>query len=120
MIWLQGADQPVPTEVVDTIAGRARGLLGRGGLDHALLLRPARSVHTVGMRFDIDVAHLDAEGTVLGVTTMAPNRIGRVVWRSRAVLEAAAGAFERWGVIPGVRLVAASASDQHRAEPGRR
>ena len=37
------------------------GLLGRDGIEGALLLRPARSVHTLGMRFAIDVAFCDAD-----------------------------------------------------------
>ena len=45
-------------EVADTRAARRRGLLGRDGIDGALLLAPARSVHTFGMRFPIDVAWL--------------------------------------------------------------
>ena len=49
-----------------------------------MLLQPARSVHTFGMRFAIDVAHVDADMRVLRLTTMAPNRLGRPVWRARA------------------------------------
>ena len=47
---------------------RRRGLLGRDGIEGALLIERARSVHTIGMRFPIDVAHLDAEGVVLRIT----------------------------------------------------
>ena len=91
-------------EVADTHRARSRGLLGRDGVEGALLLRPARSVHTFGMRFPIDVAHLDADLTVLRVTTMAVNRLGRPVLRSRAVLECEAGSLGRWGVVVGDRL----------------
>ena len=52
-------------EVAETLSARARGLLGREGVDGAILLRPARSVHTLGMRFAIDVAHLDDSLRVL-------------------------------------------------------
>lgn len=83
---------------------RLRGLLGRDGIDGALLLRPADSVHTVMMRFAIDVAYLDADLVVLRTATMRPNRLGPVVWGCRAVLEAEAGAFDRWGLGPGSRL----------------
>jgi uncharacterized membrane protein (UPF0127 family) len=91
-------------EVADTHRSRSRGLLGRDGIEGALLLRPARSVHTFGMRFPIDVAHLDAELTVLRVTTMPRNRIGRPVLHARAVLESEAGSLARWGVSVGDRL----------------
>jgi uncharacterized membrane protein (UPF0127 family) len=94
----RGDDDLGRVERAVTIAARTRGLLGRSGIDGALVLSPASSVHTIGMRFAIDVAHLDADLRVLRITTMAPNRIGRPVRRSRHVLEAAAGAFARWGL----------------------
>jgi len=91
--------------VAATRARRRRGLLGRDGLDGGALLLPrTRAVHTFGMRFPIDVAHLDREGTVLRTTTMVPGRLARPVWRAAAVLEAEAGALARWGVRAGDRL----------------
>ena len=80
---------------------RARGLLGRDGIDGALLLCPARSVHTFRMRFAIDVVHLDRELRVLRIATMAPNRLGAPVWRAHAVLECEAGVVARWGLAEG-------------------
>jgi uncharacterized protein len=91
-------------EVAEGHRARARGLLGRDGYDGAILLRPARSVHTVGMRFPIDVAFCDDELTVIRIVTMRRFRISRPVWRSRAVVEAEAGAFERWRLQPGDQL----------------
>lgn len=88
-------------EVARTRRARRRGLLGRDGIDGALLLTPARSVHTVSMRFAIDVAHLATDGTVVRTTRMAPNRLGATVWRARSVVEAEAGSFDRWGLRPG-------------------
>ena len=52
-------------EIADTRATRRRGLLGRDGFEGALLLRPVRSVHTIGMRFPIDIAWCDDTLTVL-------------------------------------------------------
>ncbi len=83
-------------EVAATLAARRRGLLGRTGIDGALLLSPARQVHTFGMQFPIDVAWCDRRGTVLRVATLEPARLGAFVWRSRSVIEAAAGAFSTW------------------------
>ena len=88
-------------EVARTRRARRRGLLGRDGIDGALLLTPARAVHTVSMRFAIDVAHLAADGTVLRTACMPPDRLGAPVWRARAVVEARAGSFARWGLRPG-------------------
>jgi uncharacterized protein len=94
----------VPLEVASSHRARSRGLLGRDGLDGALLLPRARQVHTFRMRFAIDVAHVGRDGTVLAVTTMPPGRLGAWRPRSRAVIEAAAGAFATWGLTPGVRV----------------
>jgi uncharacterized membrane protein (UPF0127 family) len=91
-------------EVAETWRSRSRGLLGRDGIDGAILLRPARSVHTFRMRFPIDVAHVDADMNVLRVCTMRPNRIGAPVWRARSVIECEAGALARWGVQVGDQL----------------
>lgn len=88
-------------EVADTAASRRRGLLGRDGLEGGMLLRPARSVHTFGMRFPLDVAYLDREGCVLATVTMRRNRLGMPRLRAHAVLEAEAGAFQRWGLSVG-------------------
>lgn len=83
---------------------RRRGLLGRAGLEGALLLPGVRAVHTVRMAFPLDVAYLDADGRVLRLHAMAPGRIGRPVWRAAAVLEAERGAFARWGLAVGDEL----------------
>jgi uncharacterized membrane protein (UPF0127 family) len=91
-------------EVAESRRARRRGLLGRDGIEGALLLQPARSVHTLGMRFAIDVAYLDAELHVVRVTRLHRHRLDRPVWRARAVIEAEAGAFDRWNLRPGDEL----------------
>ena len=85
-------------EVADTRGARRRGLLGRDSFAGAIVLRPCRWVHTIGMRFPIDVAFLDADGTVIKTMQMHRRRIGIPVWRAHSVVEASAGAFARWGL----------------------
>jgi uncharacterized membrane protein (UPF0127 family) len=103
----------ITTELATTRRARRRGLLGRDGIDGALVLRPCRQVHTIGMRFTIDVAFCARDGRVLRVTTMRPGRVSRFVWRARFVVEAAAGSFERWGVRCGSTvIVRESAADE--------
>ena len=106
MAWLlRDGDVLCSLEVASGAVGRGRGLLGRDALEGALLLRPALQVHTIGMRFAIDVAYLDASLRVLDVVTpMAPWRVGLPRLRARGVLEAAAGSFERWGLRVGDEL----------------
>ena len=105
MGWLVRDGEVLATvEVADSLKSRLRGLLGRDALDGALLINKARSVHTVGMRFPIDVAFCDRNMTVLATKRMRRYRIGAPRLRARCVLEAEAGAFERWQLRPGDRL----------------
>ena len=105
MAWLlRDGEVLASLEVAGDRRARSRGLLGRDGVDGALLLRPCRSVHTVGMRFPIDVAFCDGDLRVLRVVTMPRHRLSRLVWRSRAVVEAEAGAFGRWRLQVGDQL----------------
>ena len=102
MPWLVRGDQVLSSlRVADSLGVRTRGLVGRDGLEGAILLRPARSVHTLGVRFPIDVAYLDDDLTVLRTKRMEGLRVGRPVRRACSVLEAEAGSFERWGLIVG-------------------
>ncbi|MCC3770107.1 DUF192 domain-containing protein [Streptomyces sp. UNOC14_S4] len=94
----------IPLEIAASYRARTQGLLGRDSVEGALLLSPASSIHTLGMRFPIDVAYVDRELTVLAVRTMRPWRMGLPRPRSRHVLEAMAGAMEMWGVRVGIRL----------------
>ncbi|NND75562.1 MAG: DUF192 domain-containing protein [Ilumatobacter sp.] len=99
MAWLvSGAHVLASAEIAATRAQRRRGLLGRDHLEGALVLRPCRAVHTIGMKFPIDVAYLDGDGVVLKTAQMGRHRMGAPVRRSRVVIEAEAGAFARWGL----------------------
>jgi uncharacterized membrane protein (UPF0127 family) len=91
-------------QVATTRRMRAVGLLGRDCVDGALVLPRTRSIHTLRMRFPIDVAWCDASMTVLRTERVAPNRITLPVWQSRWVIEAEAGMFARWELVPGVEL----------------
>lgn len=102
MAWLvRGEEVLAAAEVVVTARQRRRGLIGRDALDGALILRPCRQVHTIRMRFRIDVAFCDRDGFVLHTATLAPNRLSRLVPRAYFAIEAGAGAFERWNLQPG-------------------
>lgn len=97
--WLVSAGHVLASaEVADDHRARLRGLLGREGIEGALVITKCRSVHTIGMKFDVDVAYLDAEGNVLKVAHMRRHRLAAPVWKARTVVEAEAGKFERWGL----------------------
>jgi len=100
--WLvRSGEVLAAVEVAETSRARRKGLLGRRGMEGALVLRPCRHVHTIGMRFPIDVAFCDAAGVVLRTRCLRPWRLAPFVARTRTVIEAEAGAFERWRLQPG-------------------
>jgi uncharacterized protein len=86
--------------------GRARGLLGSSqvGTGRGLLIR-GKQVHTVGMRYPIDIVYLDAKGRILRVQTLKPGRVGPLVLPARWVVELDAGEAGRLGIAVGGTLV---------------
>jgi uncharacterized protein len=103
--WLVSDDRVIASLIVaGSVKSRTRGLLGRSGIEGAIYLERTRWVHTIGMRFPIDVAYLDRDGIVLRVERLPRYRVGRPVPRARSVVEAEAGAFGRWGVNVGQKL----------------
>ena len=93
-------------ELADGFFSRFRGLLGRRGLEpgEGLLLSPSSSVHTMFMRFPIDVVFLDRGLKVVGVS--AAVRPWRLAGRkgARHVLELGAGEAVARGISTGERL----------------
>jgi len=103
--WLVRGDRVLASlEVPSSRRARAKGLIGRDGIEGAMVLSPCRSVHTFGMKFTIDVAFLDADDVVVNVLTMEPQRLSMPRRRARRVIEARAGAFERWELEVGQKL----------------
>ena len=84
-----------------TRAARRKGLLGKDGLGRgeALWIAPCRGVHTIGMRFAIDVVALDLDGRVIDcVEEMAPWRLRLPRSGTAGVLELAAGTLAATGI----------------------
>jgi uncharacterized membrane protein (UPF0127 family) len=87
---------------------RLRGMLGRPAPrpGEGLLLTPCRSIHMYGMRFPLDVAFLDARGSVVAsYPSLRPG--SRTRWHRLAVhaLELPAGTLENSGTLVGDVLV---------------
>jgi uncharacterized membrane protein (UPF0127 family) len=105
MAWLLCDGEVLASvEVASSLAARSRGLLGKRRFEGALLLHRTRSVHTIGMRFAIDVAFLTDDLRVVATTTLARQRIALPRRGGRSVLEAEAGAFARWNLVAGDQL----------------
>ena len=103
--WLLRDDDVVcALDMAESAAERRSGLRGRQGLDGALHLEGARSVHTVGVGFPVDVAFLSSDLTVLRIARLKPWRMSLGGPSARSVVAAQAGSFERWGVREGDHL----------------
>ena len=90
---------------------RRRGLLGREALSEgtALIIAPCSAIHTLFMRFAIDVIFAARDGTVLKTcSALSPWRI-RLAFGAFAVIELPAGTIARCEITPGNRLYLASA-----------
>ena len=91
-------------QLVRSFTARFVGMLGRKTLDghDGLLLAPCRSVHTLGLRFAIDIVFLDAGLNVLGVTAhVRPWRFVCAPRRTCYALELRAGLAQAVGLHAG-------------------
>jgi uncharacterized protein len=76
--------------IAETALARMIGLLGtdRPDSSRALFLTPCRGIHTFGMRYPIDAAFLDREGTVVRLfLNLSPNRMTPIVFSAYSVAE---------------------------------
>lgn len=85
-------------DVANTRRARRHGLIGQQSVTTALVLDRCRWIHTIGVKRALDVAYLNADGVVIKMQRVAPMRVPLPVTKSRTVIEALAGSFERWGL----------------------
>ncbi len=105
MAWLMHDGTVLASvERANSIKSRTKGLLGRDDVDGVLLLDKTKSVHTIGMKFPIDVAFCDDEMRVIRIVTMPQHRVSKVERRASCVLETNAGRFSHWQIAPGDQL----------------
>ena len=94
--------------VADNYWLRLRGLLGRPPLQpgEGLLITPCRGVHMMGMKYPIDVAFLDGNGTVVGlVSDLPPGRKSPWFRTAGHALELPAGTLVATGTREGDRIL---------------
>ena len=79
---------------------RMRGLIGRTSfeLGEGLLLVGTQGIHTIGMRFAIDVLFLDQDGNVIHlIHAMEPLRFSPFIRKAAMVLELPVGVLHETG-----------------------
>jgi len=94
--------------LADTFLTRLCGLLGKSSLEDGagLLIRPSSGVHTMWMRFAIDVVALDKDLRVIRTwQRLPPWRMTPVSLNTRSVLELAPGQVHHFNIQPGDHLV---------------
>jgi uncharacterized membrane protein (UPF0127 family) len=82
----------------DNFLTRLIGLLKRThlGPEEALWLMPSKGIHTIGMKFPIDVVFLTRDNEVVGVISgLAPYRVSAVHLRGYSVMELPAGTIKK-------------------------
>lgn len=112
--------------VADRAWPRLRGLLGHPepARGEGLLIEPCNGVHTVGMRYPIDVLFLRQDGVVLRCErALPPARFVPWVRWAHSVIELPAGTIDATGTAVGDRLAIArpgqSVEDTAAVEPSR-
>ena len=82
--------------MADTSWSRMKGLLGHTSesftAGKGLWITPSQGVHTIGMKFPIDVVYLDKGHRVIHLShSLAPFRIAAIKFKARSVVELPAG-----------------------------
>ena len=73
--------------------------------NQAIILRPASSIHTMFMRFALDIIYLDREDRVVKlVPNLVPFRLSAASG-ARTVIEMVGGATAQLGLEPGDRFI---------------
>lgn len=93
-----------PVKQTTSALERMRGLLGHPPLHNreGMLIRPCNSVHTLFMRYPIDVIYLDRNNSVIKVISdLSPYRMS-IAFGAAAVLEMKAGQAAACGIHTGI------------------
>jgi uncharacterized membrane protein (UPF0127 family) len=94
-------------QVADTSLSRLVGLLGKRALEpgSGLLIIPSQAIHTVAMRFAIDVVFLDRDWRVIYLyPKIVPYRMTGIHWKARSVLELPVGIISQSSTSVGDQL----------------
>jgi uncharacterized membrane protein (UPF0127 family) len=106
-------------DLADDAASRRKGLLGRETLidGEGLWIVPCEAVHTIGMRFPIDLIYLDREKRVRKVCHSVPANRMSACLAAHSVIELAAGSIRKTGTVKGDQLEFTSLSPKESYNP---
>ncbi len=95
--------------LADRFFSRLKGLLGKEHMSagEALLISPCSSIHTIGMKINIDAVFLSSDFQILHlIEEIRPGKVCGLQRRSSLVLELPSGQVNRCGLKPGDYLMA--------------
>jgi uncharacterized membrane protein (UPF0127 family) len=103
----RNADLGHSVDVADTSATRRAGLLGRKRLEpgEGLWISPCESVHTLFMKFPIDLVYIDKSRKVRKVRHAVPPWRLSMCLTAHSILEVPAGTAKQTGTVAGDVLV---------------
>ena len=107
-------------EVADTHWSRLRGLMGTDASNFppgkGLWIVPCRGVHTLGMRFPIDVVYLNGDRVIVHIQEqLRPWRLAALRLNAATVLELPSSVVRQTGTIVGDKIDIEFGKDQVRA-----
>jgi uncharacterized membrane protein (UPF0127 family) len=94
-------------EIIDSLLGRAKGLLGRKSLpiEQVLWFKPGNNLHTFFMKFTIDCIFVNNSLRVEKVfSRVKPFRLIGPVWKATSFFECSENFIEKWNIQPGDQL----------------
>ncbi|MFA5411595.1 MAG: DUF192 domain-containing protein [Candidatus Omnitrophota bacterium] len=83
--------------IADRLFPRMKGLLGKKELkpNEAIVLKPCNSIHTLFMRFPIDVLFIDKHNKAIEViSNLKPYRLTRIYFNARFAIELPSGTLQ--------------------------
>lgn len=72
----------------------------RIGPTDALIIRPCKAIHTMGLEYPIDVMFLDRRGIILKLERVLPGNVSFCLW-GRVAVEMCSGTVNRLGLTTG-------------------
>lgn len=106
VLCIDGVASTCRVTLAESFFARAVGLLARAPLNDndSLWILHCGSIHTIGMRYAIDVVFLGEEDRVLRVAVAVQPLRMRMQRNARSVLEMHAGSAAQFGITTGSRL----------------
>jgi uncharacterized membrane protein (UPF0127 family) len=103
LLGVEGRPVNLGVEVAGSIRQRLRGWLGRmqAPRERGLWLVPCDAVHTMAMRFPVDLVFVDGGGRILRIHAAVPPWRVRICLGAHSVIELAAGQAASLGLAVG-------------------